>query len=195
MSNMRKLWPSEDALLRDHLLRLEPADRHARFCGHLRDESIVGFVRGLDWPRTLVLAQVDRGVARAAAMLVGGGLAGALAGGLSGAGQVELALSVERGWQGRGLGLELTRRVLALARNRGVAELSVLCLPDNVRMQRIVRRLSGELAFGHLEVDAQIRLAWPNAFTLWQEAAIESEAWCARLRAQLGGGPALCPAV
>lgn len=181
MSTIRKLLPSEDGLLLAHLLRLAPDDRHARFCGHLRDDSVIAFVHGLSWAQSLVLAAVEGGQVRAAALLAGLD---------SAAGPAELALSVERPWQGRGLGLALARHTLALARNRGIADLRVLCLPDNIRMQRIVRRLSGELAFGHSEVDGQLRLAWPSALTWWQEAALESGAWLDRLRAHVGAAEA-----
>ncbi|MEU7467537.1 GNAT family N-acetyltransferase [Streptomyces sp. NPDC044984] len=49
----------------------------------------------------------------------------------SGAGPAELALLVDDGWQSRGLGSELVRRMVGIARQRGHDELHALVLAEN----------------------------------------------------------------
>ncbi|MDI2128810.1 GNAT family N-acetyltransferase [Yinghuangia seranimata] len=61
----------------------------------------------------------------------------------------ELALLVEDGWQGRGLGTALLRRLGTIAQARGMAELRAHVLPGNRRMLGLFDRagLSGQRMF------------------------------------------------
>jgi RimJ/RimL family protein N-acetyltransferase len=59
----------------------------------------------------------------------------------SGTTKAEYAAVVTDRWQGRGLGLELTRRLIDVARERGVRTLYALVLPDNLRMLNLLRDL------------------------------------------------------
>jgi len=162
MPVIRPLLPAEGWRYRTHLLRLDPADRHSRFMGTLGEEAILSHVRRLDWRRTTVLAAIIRGEVRAAAELCRG----------SGpqAGMAELAVSVERGWQGLGLGVRLTEGVLTIARNRGVAAVTMVCLPENRRMRRIAARLVAGCRMEEGEVTAQVPLAPGSPLTWAQEA-------------------------
>lgn len=51
----RKLLPAETGLFRDHLLRLLPDDRVARFAGSVSDERIVDYVSRFDWLTGIVI--------------------------------------------------------------------------------------------------------------------------------------------
>jgi RimJ/RimL family protein N-acetyltransferase len=55
--------------------------------------------------------------------------------------RVEFAAVVADWWQGRGLGLALTRRLIDAARTRGVRSFYALVLPENIRMLNILRDL------------------------------------------------------
>jgi RimJ/RimL family protein N-acetyltransferase len=53
----------------------------------------------------------------------------------------EYAAIVDDAWQGRGLGTELTKRLIASARARGVRTLVAFCLPENIPMLSLFRDL------------------------------------------------------
>ena len=59
----------------------------------------------------------------------------------SGTGQAEYAAIVAGAWQGRGIGLQLTRRLIAAARRRGVTAFSAFVLPQNAPMLSLLRDL------------------------------------------------------
>jgi RimJ/RimL family protein N-acetyltransferase len=58
-----------------------------------------------------------------------------------GTNRAEYAAVVADRWQGRGLGVELTRRLIDDAVERGVQSLYALVLPENVRMLSLLRDL------------------------------------------------------
>lgn len=55
--------------------------------------------------------------------------------------RAEYAAAVEDGWQGRGLGLALTRRLIEAALRRGVRLFTGIVLPENARMLNLLRDL------------------------------------------------------
>lgn len=156
----RKLMPGEGRRYADHLLRLPPADRRARFMGAINDDAIRGHIAKLDWAKTILMAALVQGQVRAVVELQREQVFG---------GAAELAVSVEPDWQGQGLGKELVRRALTAARNRGLRRIYLYCLYDNRRMQKIARRLGCTLTFEGGEVLADMELPPANSLTLSQE--------------------------
>jgi RimJ/RimL family protein N-acetyltransferase len=55
--------------------------------------------------------------------------------------RAEYAAIVTDAWQGRGLGLAMTRHLIEAARHRGIRAFSALVLPENVRMLNLLRDL------------------------------------------------------
>lgn len=55
--------------------------------------------------------------------------------------RAEYAAIIADDWQGQGLGLELTRRLIEAARVRGVASFRAFVLPQNARMLGLLRAL------------------------------------------------------
>ena len=55
--------------------------------------------------------------------------------------QAEYAAIVADRWQGRGLGLALTRQLIDAARRRGISQFFALVLPENARMLNLLRDL------------------------------------------------------
>lgn len=53
----------------------------------------------------------------------------------------EYAALVEDRWQGRGIGMGLTRRLIEAARQRGIERFYALVLPENVRMRALLEDL------------------------------------------------------
>src|SRR5688572_7070198 len=58
-------------------------------------------------------------------------------------GEGELAVSVEKGFQGHGFGSGVVRRIMTVARNRSLRRLMLICMINNRRMQAIVRKFLG----------------------------------------------------
>lgn len=83
--------------------------------------------------------------------------------------RAEAALTVERGYRRAGLGWKLLRRLAEAARNRGIVELRLRCLPHNVAMRRLVAGLGAELRLTEGESEGAIRLAQPTPLSLWRE--------------------------
>jgi acetyltransferase len=59
--------------------------------------------------------------------------------------RAEFAMQVAHGWQGRGLGTALLRKMLAHLRARGTKELFGYCLPENHAMAAVARHLGIEV--------------------------------------------------
>lgn len=177
MHVIRTLLPTEFGLLKDHLLRLDADDRLRRFQGHVSDERIAGYVDGLDRLRVSVLAWIEDGRVRGAAELARFGLPVPT--------RAEIAVTVEKNWQDRGIGTELLRRTLTMARNRGVAQVFMVCLAENGRMRHIADKFAGRLVDLGGEIEATLALKAPDGFSLWQEAMDLGHAAVASAFAQL----------
>ena len=93
-------------------------------------------------------------------------LVGSKAGGMS---TVELAVSIERPFQNTGAGTQLVRQAMLVAQNRGIKQISMLCLRQNKRMQSICRKLNGLLDFDEADVMCDIKVAAPSQFTYLDE--------------------------
>jgi RimJ/RimL family protein N-acetyltransferase len=165
----RKLWPGESTLLRDHLTRLDLEDRLLRFGHAVSDERIAGYCASTDWLRTVVLSAWIAGTMRAVGELKI----------LDGEWppSAELALSVERRFDGHGIGSELFRRSLVVARNRGIRRVYMLCLSENDRMLRIARKAVPDLRFSGDQIEVEIVLAPPTPLSLSGE--LYDDCWAA----------------
>ena len=157
----RKLWPQDAADFRDHLLRLDPEERVCRFGRAVGDDWIAAYCAGTDWMRSITLGCWIAGALRGVSELKR----------LDGTWprMAEFALTVERAFDSHGIGSELLRRLVLVARNRGIARGYMLCLPQNQRIQRIVRKLNPALAYHGDQIECELALALPNALTLGEE--------------------------
>jgi GNAT superfamily N-acetyltransferase len=59
----------------------------------------------------------------------------------------EVVLSVEKAWQGRGIGRALMAGAIAVARGRGIGHLYLSCHALNRRIQRIAETFGGKIEF------------------------------------------------
>ena len=75
----------------------------------------------------------------------------------------EIAFSVERKLQHRGIGGRLFRRIIAQARGLAYARLRVTTHADNVAMKALARRFNARLSFEHGEANGIIELAADGA--------------------------------
>jgi RimJ/RimL family protein N-acetyltransferase len=164
----RKLTAADAPLLAGHLKRLEPSDRQLRFWGGVTDASIDDYCAKLDWTAAIVIGAFVGGELRGVGELVRVRMVPRI--------MAEVAFSVEGPWQNAGLGTELLRRVLTVARNRCIDRVYMMCLAENRKMQKIARKFEAVLSFEEGEVEARILPAWPSYFSLMEEAVEDTRA-------------------
>jgi GNAT superfamily N-acetyltransferase len=158
---IRKLWPAEAGVYRDHLLRLDRESRHSRFGGAVSDEFIADYVDATYRLNAAVHGFFVDGALRGAAELRPLGLAFAR--------EAEAAISIETAWQGYGIGGALLDRTLLAARNRGIRRLHMACLANNRRMQELARKFSAELSFDFGSVVGEVAAARPTPLSVLRE--------------------------
>jgi GNAT superfamily N-acetyltransferase len=158
----RKLWPQEQTLFRDHLLRLDKTSRAMRFAHGVSDNFIEDYASHMADAGSTVFAYIEDGEVRAAAELKKLGDTWGR--------EAEAAFSVETAYQDHGIGSELMGRVIRAARNRGVHLLYMSCLASNAKMQAIARKHEADLRFELGEVIGEIVPQEPNYFSLLAEA-------------------------
>lgn len=180
---IRTLLAGERGLYAAHLKRLGPQDRCRRFSrARVPDEWIDAYVQGIP-AADLILG------AFGADGLVGGAHVGLVGG------TAEVAVSVEEGSRGTGLGSELFLRAAIWARNRRAVRLYALCAGDNLAMVSLARRLGMRIRRDSGEAEAFLDLPPPDLFTVTDELAAGLqgmvrdwfgmvEAWRRRLRPQ-----------
>jgi len=164
--HIRRLWTGETAALRDHLLRLDPESRRSRFgspvnrhfieqyaARALSSDSVVhgffadGDLRGVGELRTF----------RATIPL-----------------EAEAAFSLERAWQGHGIGNELLERTILSARNRGIRSIRLNCLAENRRMQAIAKKHEAHLRLRADEVVGEVVSPGATPLSMAREWMAES---------------------
>jgi GNAT superfamily N-acetyltransferase len=162
-ASVRKLWPTEGHLFRDHLLRLDRDSRRLRFAHGVSDSFIEDYAGRMNDMGSLVFGFFVDGEIRAAAELRklsdNWGV------------EAEAAFSVERAYQDQGIGSALMGRVIRSARNRGVRLLFMSCLAENAKMQAIAKKHEADLRFEYGEVIGEIIPSGPDYFSLLAEAA------------------------
>jgi RimJ/RimL family protein N-acetyltransferase len=160
---VRRLWPTETDKFRDHLLRLDKDSRCMRFAHSVSDAFIEEYARRMTQYGSLVYGYLVDGEVQGAAELRRLGDAWG--------DEAEAAFSVERAYQGLGVGSELMGRVLRAARNRNIRRLYMSCLADNAKMQAIARKHDALLRYESGDVVGEILPAQPSYLSLVQEAA------------------------
>jgi RimJ/RimL family protein N-acetyltransferase len=150
----RRLEAADSQHLRAHLLRLHPEDLRSRFMTTTPRHLVHRYVGAIDWRRSLLVGCFFGRSLRGVCELHP--IAGRRA---------EIAISVERRFQGRGIGSALMSRALVLARNRGLTELELRCLVENQRMRRLVGKFDGETAVEAMEASSTIHAQPANAAT------------------------------
>ena len=156
-----------------------------RFHGSIGDHAIERYCREIGWFSSFIVGYFVEGRLRGAAQLAldrpwWPRLA-------------ELAITVEFPWQGRGVGTELARRSVTIARNRGATHLVLTCLAENQAMRQIAKKLGGALHFDPCTVAADVALRSPTAFTLLDEMLVDSSAAIAPMAVVLTKPPGCGP--
>jgi RimJ/RimL family protein N-acetyltransferase len=156
---VRTLRPSEELpLLRDHLLRLDPASRRDRFHGYMDDDFIERYAAKCAGDGTLVIAYIENGVVRGAAELHPPGQ--------SPDGEPEIAFSVETSVRRQGVGSILFKKLIAEARFKGYRSLRITTGAQNEAMRALAAKFGAHLTFRHGESTGSIDLKPRNQIEL-----------------------------
>ena len=167
-----ELRGDELALLRDHLLRLDPESRRSRFAMPVDDAFLGAYASSLMRPLCLVLGWREDGAVRAAGELR-----------LIETTIAEASFSVEPDWRGRGVGTALFRRLTGEARELGVRCVYMSCLAENVAMQALARKFAADLVFEAPMLSDLYAEQLPDALvTTSEDIGIEQEFATAILR-------------
>lgn len=160
---IRPLLASERDAYLDHLLRLDPLSRFTRFGGPTSDAAIRRHAaRAADGNASLIGYFEDatlRGVAELHPLPARPGQPAS----------AEAAFSVERGWQGKGIGSALMDHLVRFAQNRRIERLQIMFLASNGRMKRIVVHHTGDLAVTEDEVIGCVRTPRATPFSWFRE--------------------------
>lgn len=159
---IRRLWPTERDLFKEHLLRLDPVTRRQRFGTAVNDAFLENYARTTFGVGGLVYAYVVDGAVRGAAELRG------LEDIITSTG--EAAFSVETLWRRRGVGAQFFGRLITAARNRGIRTLYLTCLPENLAMRQLAAKFEADLVGGYADVEGVIATGSPTPFTILDEA-------------------------
>lgn len=158
----RKLWPSETAAFRNHLMRLDQDSRRLRFAHGVSDSFIDDYALRMNDMGSITFGYFIDGEMHAAAELRKLGDRWGQ--------EAEAAFSVEKPYQDLGIGSLLMGRVIQAARNRGVHLVYMSCLADNTRMQKIAQKHEASLKFEYGEVIGEIVPTTPDYFSIMAEA-------------------------
>lgn len=166
---VRKLFAGEIDLYRSHLLRLDRESRRARFGGAVADAFITRYAaQPLGSDRLLhgfFAGDTLRGAAELRPLRSPADA------------EAELAISIERPWQGGGVGKALLSHTLLAARNRGIRRLHMMCLADNRRMQLLARKFEAELSFAYGGVIGEVDAPYPTPLSVMKEMMIDGAAF------------------
>ena len=137
-------------LLRDHLLRLDPASRHDRFHGFMNDDFIERYAAKCAGDGTVIIAYIVDGVVRGAAELHPPDR--------SPDSQPEIAFSVEASVRRQGVGSVLFKKLIAEARFRDYRSLRITTGAQNEAMRALGNKFGAQLTFRHGESTGSIDL-------------------------------------
>ena len=91
----------------------------------------------------------------------------------------EAAFSIERPWQSHRVGSALLERTLLSARNRGVKQVQVSCLPQNKRMQRLARKFEATFTFDYDAITGTMENPNPAPLSVMQEMLADGNSFAA----------------
>lgn len=177
-AGIHRLYSSDKAEIQAHFMRLDADSRRSRFCGTVSDDEVARYVDEIFQHDSIICGALIDGKLRGIAELRGVFYARPAA--------TEIAFSVERDWQNHGIGDALFDRVFAIAQNRGVRILHMLCLRNNNRMKHIAAKHKAELTYGPDGIEAVLRPDLPTPFSIAQEVMGETSGYVRGLSAWRG---------
>ncbi|WP_378950532.1 GNAT family N-acetyltransferase [Mesorhizobium sp. ANAO-SY3R2] len=150
VGTIRQLRPSDLPRFAEHLTRLDEQSRRDRFNGLADDDFLRAYAERCFHEGVTVIGYVEGDKVLGAAELHERPEEDEPT--------AEIAFSVERELQHRGIGGRLFRRVIAQARGLAYARLQVTTHANNAAMRALARRFNARLSFEHGEANGIIEL-------------------------------------
>lgn len=89
----------------------------------------------------------------------------------------EAAFSVEAEWQSIGIGDALFEQMFAMAQNRGVGKIQMMCLKENSHMRHLAVKHNARLAVDVDVVEAILYPNWPTPVSISVEIIAETRGY------------------
>ena len=168
-----RLYAANQDSIRDHFLRLDIRSRRARFCGTVSDVGVLEYAQNIFRYDSIVCgASVDgqlRGIVELRGVFH------------SWRSTTEAAFSVELDWQNIGIGDALFERMFAMAQNRGVRTVQMICLKENSRMRHLAAKHHALLRDDQDAIEAVLHPYWPTPASVVKEIVGETRGYAHRL--------------
>jgi GNAT superfamily N-acetyltransferase len=156
-----RLYTASQKSICDHFLRLDIQSRRARFCGTVSDDGISKYTQNIFRFDAIVCGAFVDGRLRGIVELRGAFH--------SWSSSTEAAFSVEPDWQNIGIGDALFERMFAIAQNRGVRKIQMLCLRENSRMRHLATKHHALLHNDQDGTEAVLQPCWPTPASVLEE--------------------------
>ncbi len=159
---IRTLSLGDAAAVTAHLQRLDRKARCMRFGGNVSDRFLATYARIPRAQHTAALGcfQGDRLI----------GLGQLTLDSLDQPDIAEAALTVDREWRDNGVGTALLARLSGLAADMSTKRLRLLCVPLNLRLIHVARKLGGELKCLSGDLLVELQLASANGVAISDRA-------------------------
>jgi GNAT superfamily N-acetyltransferase len=157
----------------DHFQRLNLPSRRARFCGAISDGEVLKYAQNIFSHNAIVCGGFVDGQLRGVVELRGLFQ--------SWPSTAEAAFSVEPDWQNTGIGDALFERMFAMARNRGVRTIQMICLKENSRMRHLAVKHDARLYYTQDATEAVLHPCWPTPASMLEEIVGETKGYTHRL--------------
>jgi GNAT superfamily N-acetyltransferase len=171
---IRRLWPADKESFCHHLLNLDPRSRHMRFGGGMSDDFLVRYVENCFGRGDLAYGAFLDGRLVGAAELRSNQAIWSEQAPFGRHIHAEVAFSVDQDCRRRGVGERLFKRILRAATNHGVETIEIVCLPDNIGMQKLAKKFHAEFAFQQSSLTGRLTARPPTAFSLVREVSSDA---------------------
>lgn len=163
---VRRLRFDDQSDICDHFLRLDALTRRARFLGAVNDNGVMRYAQNILRYDSIACGAFVCGQLRGLVELRG----------LfhSWPSKTEAAFSVETDWQSIGIGDALFEQMFAMAQNRGVRTIRMMCLKENSHMRQLAVKHNARLEVDNDVVEAILHPAWPTPRSIAVEVIAES---------------------
>ena len=171
---VRRLWLADKEAFRHHLVGLDPRSRHMRFGGGMSDEFLVRYAENCFGKGDLVYAAFIDGELVGAAELRSNQAIWSEQAPFGRHIHAEAAFSVDQNYRRRGIGEKLFKRILRAATNHGVETIEIVCLPENVGMQKLAKKFEAHFTFEENWLTGRLTARPPTTLSLFREVSSDA---------------------
>jgi GNAT superfamily N-acetyltransferase len=171
---LRRLWPADKEAFRHHLLSLDPRSRHLRFGGGMSDEFLARYAESCFGKGDLIYGAFIDGELIGAAELRSNQAIWSEQAPFGRHIHAEAAFSVDPDYRRRGIGEKLFKRILRAATNHGVETIEIVCLPENVGMQKLAKKFEAHFTFEENWLTGRLTARPPTTLSLFREVTSDA---------------------